>query len=126
MMVVFFTINKSGMEADTGPMNPTLRSDADYRSRYTEIFNRAFRRGANERAAFGLKASQELEAPQMIPQPSVPLNGYERVAWEQGFVTGFKVGASDAELASVDVPGAHGMISGFSQEFLEQFGFFAG
>ncbi|HLX68643.1 MAG TPA: hypothetical protein VKV04_03355 [Verrucomicrobiae bacterium] len=105
-------------------MKPTLRSDADYKSRYTEIFNRAFRRGANERAAFGLEVSQELQAPKTIPQPSVPLKGYEQVAWEQGFATGFKVGASDAELAGVDVPGAHGMISGFSQEFLGQFGFF--
>jgi hypothetical protein len=106
-------------------MKATMRSDADYKNRYTEIFNRAFRRGANERTAFGLKPSPELQAPQTIPQPSVPLKGYEQVAWEQGFTTGFRVGASDAELASVDVPGAHGMISGFSQEFLEQFGFFA-
>ncbi len=105
-------------------MKPTL-GDVDYKSRYTEIFNRGFRRGANERAAFGLNASREVQAPQTIPQPSVPLSGYEQVAWEQGFATGFKVGASDAELASVDVPGAHGMISGFSQEFLEQVGFFA-
>jgi hypothetical protein len=106
-------------------MKRTLTSDSDYKSRYTEIFNRAFRRGANERAEFGLKASRELQAPQTIPQPSVPLKGYERVAWEQGFTTGFRIGASDAELASVDAPGAHGMIVGFGQEFLEQFGFFA-
>lgn len=106
-------------------MKPTLTSDADYKSRYTEIFNRAFRRGANERAGSGLKPSQELQAPKTIPQPSVPLKSYEQVAWEQGFTTGFKVGASDAELASVETPGAHGMISGFSQEFLDQFGFFA-
>ena len=39
---------------------------------------------------------------------------------------GYKVGASDAELASVDIPGACGMISGFSEEFLEIFGFFNG
>ena len=106
-------------------MKQTSTDDSNYKSRYTEIFNRAFRRGANERAAFGLKPSQGLQAPREIPQPTMPLNGFEHVAWEQGFATGFKVGASDSELARVECPGAHGMISGFSQEFLEQFGFFA-
>ena len=101
-------------------------NDTNYKSRYTEIFNRAFRRGANERAAFGLKTSQGLQPPRTIPQPSVPLKGYERVAWEQGFTTGFQCGASDAELAGVEIPGAHGLITGFSQEFLEQCGFFTG
>lgn len=107
-------------------MAQTLTSEANHKSRYTEIFNRAFRRGANERAAFGLKPSQGLQPPRTIPQPSVPLAGYERVAWEQGFTTGFRCGASDAELAGVEIPGAHGLITGFSQEFLEQCGFFAG
>lgn len=107
-------------------MAQTLMNDANYKSRYTEIFNRAFRRGANERASFGLEVSQNLQPPRTIPQPSVPLKGYERVAWEQGFTTGFQCGASDAELAGVEIPGAVGLITGFSQEFLEQFGFFAG
>lgn len=37
---------------------------------------------------------------------------------------GYQVGASDAELASVDVPGAHGMVSGMSEQMLEMFGAF--
>jgi hypothetical protein len=37
---------------------------------------------------------------------------------------GYQVGASDTQLASVDVPGAHGMVSGFGEPFLEMFGFF--
>src|SRR5215469_15507063 len=107
-------------------MTQTLTNDANYKSRYTEIFNRGFRRGANERASFGLNPSEKLQPPRTIPQPSVPLKGYEQVAWEQGFATGFQCGASDADLAGVEIPGAHGLITGFSQEFLEQCGFFAG
>jgi len=52
------------------------------------------------------------------------LKGRADDAWQKGFTMGFRIGASDKELASVDVPGAHGMISGFSEEILEQFGFF--
>jgi hypothetical protein len=37
---------------------------------------------------------------------------------------GYQVGASDVELASVDVPGAHGMVSGMSEQMLEMFGAF--
>ena len=53
-----------------------------------------------------------------------PLKGRADDAWQKGFAMGFRIGASDKELASVEVPGAHGMISGFSEEILEQFGFF--
>ena len=37
---------------------------------------------------------------------------------------GYQVGASDAELASVDVPGPHGMISCLNEQMLEMFGAF--
>jgi hypothetical protein len=50
----------------------------------------------------------------------------EREAWVEGYRGGDKCGASDAELASVEIPGAHGMISGFEWEFLERFGFLKG
>ena len=73
----------------------------------------------------GLKISRDLEIPTAIPEPDHPLRGFEHGAWRKGYMTGFRTGASDAELASVDVPGAHGMISGFTDQFLEQFGFFA-
>ncbi len=101
------------------------RSFAYDKSKYTEVFNRAFRRGANERAGLGLQRAGDLKPPGSIPEPATPLKGIELVAWEKGFTVGFQIGASDAELASVEVPGACGMISGFDQEFLEQFGFFA-
>jgi hypothetical protein len=106
-------------------MTRSIPDHGTFKSKYTEIFNRGFRRGANERAAFGLQVSADLKPPFRIPQPGAPLKGMELGAWEKGFEMGFRVGASDAELASVDIPGAHGLISGFSEEILEQFGFFA-
>jgi len=33
---------------------------------------------------------------------------------------GYQVGASDEDLASVDVPGAHGMVSSMSEQMLER------
>jgi len=105
-------------------MNNSTPEHGSFKSKYTEIFNRAFRRGANERAALGLRPSADLKAPLNIPQPVLPLKGRADDAWQKGFTMGFRIGASDKELASVDVPGAHGMISGFSEEILEQFGFF--
>ena len=38
--------------------------------------------------------------------------------------TGYQIGASDTELASVDVPGAHGMVSEMNEQMLEIFGAF--
>jgi hypothetical protein len=106
-------------------MNKSTPQHGSFRSKYTEVFNRAFRRGANERAAPGLDPSSDREAPLNIPQPAVPLKGLDDDAWQKGFRMGFQIGASDKDLASVEIPGAHGMISGFSEEILELFGFFA-
>lgn len=106
------------------PMNKSTPQHGSFRSKYTEIFNRAFRRGANERSALGLSPSPDHKPPLNIPPPAVPLKGMEDDAWQRGFRMGFQIGASDKELASVEVPGAHGMIRGFSEEILEQFGFF--
>jgi hypothetical protein len=106
-------------------MNKSMPNHGTFKSKYTEVFNRAFRRGANERAAVGLRPSADLNPPLNIPEPVGPLKGAEYDAWQKGFAMGFRIGASDVELASVDVPGAHGLISGFSEEILGQFGFFA-
>src|SRR5215471_13469577 len=105
-------------------MNKSTPEYGSFKSKYTEIFNRAFRRGANERAALGLRPSPGLKPPLNIPQPVLPLKGLADDAWQKGFTMGFRIGASDKELASAEVPGAHGMISGFSEEVLGQFGFF--
>jgi hypothetical protein len=48
----------------------------------------------------------------------------ERKAWENGYTMGYRMGASDAELASVEIPGAVGMISGLGPEILEIMGLF--
>src|SRR5712664_1493453 len=93
------------------------------RARLIQVFNLGFRRGANDRVAAGIAPSADL-------RPSVPAlppdcNGVsEHFAWREGYETGYQLGASDGQLASVDVPGAHGMISGSGEEFLELFGFF--
>ena len=94
------------------------------RVKLTHIYNLAFRRGANERDAAGLTPSSELR-PQAVPLPPPDFNpGLEGHAWREGYEMGYQVGASDTQLASVDVPGAHGMVSGFGEPFLEMFGFF--
>jgi hypothetical protein len=72
-----------------------------------------------------LKITVDLTVPDQLPAaPAECASDLDRRAWVQGYATGYKLGASDAELASVDEPGAHGMISGFDVEFLEQFNFF--
>jgi hypothetical protein len=89
-----------------------------------EVFNVAFRRGANDRAAAGFAPSGE--APSLADIPPVPAEHADTMtakAWVAGYRAGYGCGASEAELASVDIPGAHGMISGFDQEFLERYGF---
>lgn len=93
------------------------------RARLTCVFNLGFRRGANDRDTAGLTPSSELR-PAVPPAPGECAQGNEQRAWTEGYETGYRLGASDAQLASVDVPGAHGMISGFGEEFLEMFGFF--
>ena len=48
----------------------------------------------------------------------------EQIAWTVGYATGYQIGASDTELASVDVPGTHGMVSEMSEQMLEMIGAF--
>jgi len=48
----------------------------------------------------------------------------DEIAWTLGYATGYQIGASDSELASVDVPDAHGMISEMNEEMLEMVGAF--
>lgn len=124
MLVVFCAINKRVWNAYGRRMNKSMPEHGNFKSKYTEIFNRAFRRGANERAAFGIRPSPDIKPPPSAPRPASQLHGLEDDAWQKGFAMGFRIGASDSELASVEIPGAHGMISGFSEEILEQFGFF--
>lgn len=93
------------------------------RARLTQIYNLAFRRGANDRAAAGLSPSSELR-PSSFPSPPDDCAGIESRAWAEGYEMGYQIGASDTQLASVDIPGAHGLVSGFGEEFLEMFGFF--
>jgi hypothetical protein len=47
-----------------------------------------------------------------------------QIAWTLGYATGYQIGASDTELASVDVPGACGMVSEMSEQMLEMVGAF--
>jgi hypothetical protein len=98
------------------------------RTRLTDLFNLGFRRGANDCASVGLSHGIEPGQP-MRPAPPPPpaptdLKKLEQAAWERGYAMGYKIGASDAELASVEVPGACGMISGLGQEILEAMGLF--
>lgn len=96
-----------------------------HKIRLTEIFNHGFRRGANDRAASGSKPSSERQPPKEIPPfPEEYRESSEQMAWTEGYSMGYQVGASDAELASVDVPGAHGMIAGMGPEMMEMFGAF--
>ena len=48
----------------------------------------------------------------------------EQIAWTLGFATGYQIGASDRELASVDDPSTHGMISEVTEQKLETIGAF--
>jgi hypothetical protein len=63
--------------------------------------------------------------PGETPSPEMDsCNPAEQKLWRSGYEIGYQVGASDAELAGTDIPGAHGLLSGFSDSFLEQLGFF--
>ena len=91
----------------------------------TDIFNRGFRCGANARAGAGLPLSGENQPPKQMPMvPTEFGSPFEQKAWIIGYSMGYKMGASDAELASVTEPGAHGMVSGLGDQMLELFGVF--
>ena len=93
--------------------------------RLTEIFNRGFRRGANDRFAGGSPLSGERQPQSRIPSsPAEYVHRSDQAAWTEGYSMGYQMGASDEELASVDVPGAHGMVTGMSEQMLEMFGAF--
>src|SRR5258708_38454056 len=93
------------------------------RVRLTQVFTLECRRGANERAAAGVTPSSDLRPPTAPSPPADCGSGIEQQAWADGYGTGYQVGASDAQLASVDEPGAHGMVSGYGEQFLEMFDF---
>jgi hypothetical protein len=93
-------------------------------SKLTQVFNLGFRRGANDRANAGIAPASE--RPSDFEGPAAPaecVDDAQRKAWEKGYRIGFQCGASDGELAGVEMPGAHGLITGFDSKFLEQFGF---
>jgi len=94
------------------------------KAKLTHIYNLAFRQGANERDNAGLQKSADLEL-KIPPAPAEYDERVEQRAWSEGYEMGYKVGASDTELSSVEIPGAHGMVAGFGEEFLELLGFFA-
>src|SRR5207248_8927679 len=95
-------------------------------SKLTNLFNLGFRRGANDRFAIGLnsccEASPPLNQPPLAPPPPSECNRAESKIWKDGYAMGFQIGASDAELARVEIPGACGMISGLGEEILEMIG----
>jgi hypothetical protein len=95
------------------------------RARVTEIFNLGFRRSANDRASAGIPLSATRTTPNQIPSaPSDYGLAPEPQAWKEGYSMGYETGASDAELASVSEPGAHGMLAGLGEGMLELFGVF--
>jgi hypothetical protein len=98
------------------------------KNRITELFNLGFRRGANDRAGMGVTYAHKPGEPvRQAPEPPAPppdLSTTERKAWESGYGMGYQLGASDADLASVEVPGACGMISGLGPDILDMMGLF--
>lgn len=93
--------------------------------RLTEIFNKAFRRGANDRASRGLPLSRATQPPGEIPDCPQRLSDISaQLAWSMGYATGYQIGASDKELASVAAPAAHGMVYEMSEQMLEKVGAF--
>jgi len=112
-----FVFDRRNYEQELGktPVLPKqISNKSAKKSRRTEVFNLGFRRGANDRAAAGIILSSERSPAPNIPSPPAEFgDDIERKAWLEGYRVGYKCGASDAELASVEIPGAHGMISGF-------------
>src|ERR1041385_2487933 len=94
------------------------------KTRLAEVFNLGFRHGANDRAAAGIDLGAQQNGPEVKPpdEPAECRDQQEIQAWRDGYLSGYRCGASDAELASVDVPGAHGMVSGFTETFMNHFG----
>jgi len=93
--------------------------------RLTEIFNRGFRHGANDRASRGLPLSRATQPPSQIPDcPEGHGDISGQIAWTMGYATGYQIGASDTEWASVNVPAAHGMLFEMSEQMLERVGAF--
>ena len=93
----------------------------------TNVFNAGFRRGANDRAAAGIKYDSESLKDVQVPQPPQGPSELSRslaTIWKSGYETGYQCGASDTELASVAVPGACGMLNGMGEGLLEMTGFF--
>ena len=127
MVVVFCAINKRATK-DQDVLMIDILNCAHRKSGkawLTEVFNHGFRRGANDRAQMGLALGPDNYPPSETPSPDIDsCDSAEQELWRSGYAMGFQVGASDAELASTDVPGAHGLLSGFSESFLEQMGFF--
>lgn len=94
------------------------------KAKLTHLYNKAFRLGANDRFASGLSPSTDLPSC-TVPKPPHDCGlGLESRVWAEGYEMGYKVGASDTQLASVEHPGAHGMIRGYDEPFLEMIGFF--
>jgi len=113
------------MPAKFAGMN--VNNSESARVEITNVFNTGFRRGANDRAATGIKYDSESLKDVRVPQPpQAPseLSGSLAAIWKSGYETGYQCGASDAELASVAVPGACGLLSGLGDEILEMIGLF--
>jgi hypothetical protein len=125
MMVAFSTINKRLNARQICSMN--VNNSESARVEITNVFNAGFWRGANDRAAAGIKYDSESLKDVQVPQPpQAPseLSASLTAVWKSGYETGYQCGASDAELASVAVPGACGMLSGMGEGLLEMMGFF--
>lgn len=80
-------------------------------------FNLGFRRGANDRHRAGLPLEGSHEPSGSLPETDRGSERETRV-WQQGYLLGYSVGASDEELASVPEPGAVGMIREIGPEML--------
>lgn len=93
--------------------------------RLTEIFNRGFRDGANERARRGFPLSPTTQPPSQIPDfPEAPDDLSAQLAWTLGYATGYQLGASDSELAGADSSTETGLVSGMDEQRLEMLGVF--
>src|SRR5262245_37790131 len=64
-----------------------------------DVFNRGFRDGANARAREGLPLEGPRFLPAAVPDPPRPhAIQPDRGIWAQGFILGYRIGASDREL----------------------------
>jgi hypothetical protein len=124
-MVIFCAIIKG---PSAGQAWRKMNIDDSYKKTFTDCFNQGFRRGANDRAAAGIEyggaVQRSLAATPAPPPAPSGWHADQSNAWDSGYGMGYKLGASDAELASVEVPGACGMISGLGEEILEMMGLF--